>query len=757
MKELKFKIDKITKNDITDLQNALIKLKLPIAANEMDEKRLGDTTMSAFKELQKQHGLPPTGKLTSETLSVVNRELFDVFHASSKTRAARLHRLLSNLGLSVTTEEKNRRIVGDSTRQAIKNFQQQAGLAQDGKITEDILDKMKQEEIKRRYSSKTQISKLQYMIQRSLKIASLPDTIDQTELKEKTIGATTTQAIKSLQAKYNLSQTGQLDRTTLDRIQSIAASRGVSKALLGKPQATELAMIKGKLRLNKVSPQVANLQQALAHLGYAISQEEYKTKKFGKTTREAVLAYQQKEALPETGQVETLTLRSLNTTILTVNPDATLASTMQDRVCGTVRDELMQPKSNMTIKVFEKLLEGESAAPLAVKRNFLNGFFDVAYTPPIDSKTGKVKEPLHLVVKLFNELNQQVGQPQFLYQVPQTQWVNFNMGGTYKGDPEYTEFLQVLLLKLGTKKITDLSETPGNPQVTQLSKETGLHTDYIMRLILSQRIAASINNPVVLSPEVFYSFIRQQVPSTLPADLLRGTNDWKSINLLTEMALTGIIFSSESLWEQMLNNAVQQNLVPAKLTLSKAQIIQEFRVLKQRYTLEKPILIGDANLKSLLAESAISTVNYNLVADLFIKHNGFNEKFWAALQTSGIGLNVAKNFEAIVNLGNITKNHIPTVRFLKSKIASQPLTYKSPSSFAKLDQQAWISLINANGKSVPADMPGADPDKRVAAYAVVLQSRAEAVFPSVSLVAGGAVHFGDDVFITNYELHLKSN
>ncbi|WP_223595660.1 neuraminidase-like domain-containing protein [Neobacillus bataviensis] len=734
MNKLNFKLDKITKTDISNLHAALIKLKLPIAANEMDEKLIGDTTVKAFKELQKQHGLPPTGKLTEETLGVVNRELFDRFHASSKTRAARLHRLLANLGLSVTTEEKNRRIVGESTRQAIKKFQEQAGLAQDGKITEDILDKMQQEEIKRRYSSKTQISKLQYMIQRSLKIASLPDIIAQTELKEKNIGATTTQAIKSLQTKYNLPQTGQLDKATLDRIQSIAASRGVRKPQMGKPQATELAMIKGKLRLNKVSPQVANLQRALAHLGYSISQEEYKAKKFGKTTREAVLAYQQKEVLPETGQVETLTLRSLNTTILTVNPDAALASTMLYKVCGTVRDELMQPKSNMTIKVYEKLLEGESAAPLAVKKNFLNGFFDVAYPPPIDSKTGKVKEPLHLVVKLFNEVNQQVGQPQFLYQVSQTQWVNFNMGGLYKGEPEYTEILKVLLLKLGTKKVTDLSETPVNPQVTQLGKETGLPTDYIMRMILSQLISASTKNSV-LTPEVFYSFIRQQVPSTLPDDLLRATNDWKSITVLTESALTGIIFSSESLWEQMLNNAVQQNLVPATLTMSKTQIIQEFRNLKQLYTLEKPILIGDGNLKSLLAESAISLVNYNLVADLFIKHNGFNEKFWAALQTSAIGVNVAKGFEVIVNLGNISKNHIPTVRFLKSKIASQPLIYKSPSSFAKLDQQAWISLINANGKSVPADMPGADADKRVAAYAVVLQSRAEALFPSVALVA----------------------
>lgn len=735
MDKLIFNPDKIGKTDISNLQTALTKLRLPIAQNEMGETRIGESTIKAIKNIQQKHGLPATGQVNDGTLKVLNGELFDAHYALNKTRTDRIHELLEKNGLTIKPDERQSRIVGEATRQAIKKFQEQAGLPADGKVTEAFLEKLNNEAIKKTYSTKTQIGKLQQTILRAVKIAKLPDSISSAELKEKTIGATTTNAIMSLQSKYNLPKTGQLDKATLDKIQSIAASRGTREEMMRKPQAVTLSLINKNLRLNKVSPQVAELQKALAHLGYSIADNEFKTQTFGKTTREAVLAFQEKNGLPETGHVENGTRKSINRMIETANPDAT-ASKSKYKVKGSVRDEVMQPKGNMVIQVFEKLLDGESKEPLASQRNYMNGFFDISYTPPIDSRTGKVKEKIHLIVKLLDEKNQVIDSPRIVYNVSPIQWVNFNLGGTpYQGETEYSAILSILQAALEGKRITDIKETADNRQVTQLSKETGLGMDDIMRLILSHRVAAGINRPIITA-ELIYAFIRQNVPASLPADLLRGANDWETIQQLTETAESGIVFSEDSLLAQTLDHALLQNVVSPVLKQKKDAILEEFASLRNSFTLKKPILIGDGNLESLLKLSKIPADKYGTVADAFIASNGINQEFWNELSEKNAELGKGvQDFAATVDLGSITKNHMPMVKFLKSQMAAQPETYKLASDMAKLDHGEWIKLINAGGKSVPADMPGTDIDKKVASYAAVLKSRAENLFPEVALVA----------------------
>jgi peptidoglycan hydrolase-like protein with peptidoglycan-binding domain len=736
MNKLNISPGDLSKNDVSELHLALKKINLDVADQELDEKRVGKDTLEALKYVQQRNNLPVTGSLDEATLKALNDELFDVHHTKNKGRTQKLHGLLEKLEMPIAGDEKYYRSAGESTRAAIESFQKKEGLTVDGRITEELLDKLHEQVIKKTYSTKTQVGNFHATLLRAAKIAKVPVQISDNELKSKTIGSSTSKAIKSLQEKYKLPQTGQLDKATVDKLQSLAVSRGVQKKILKAPEAQELGAVSKAVRLNAASPEVAKLQLGLAHLGFSISQSEFKTQKFGKSTRQAVMAFQKKQGLPQTGHVEKDTLKVLNGALKQANPEVGTTE-LKYRVRGSVRDELFERTGNMIIHVHEKLLNGESAQPLATKKNHTNGFFDITYSPPTDSQTGQVKQPFHLVVKLL-DANNKVIDSQLVYNVVRIQWVNFNLAGTpYRGESEFSGTLDVLQKALGPEKLLNIKETAANRQITQLSTETGLTTDDIMRLFLAHRIAANIANPT-LDAETFYAFLGQNLPSALPGDLLRGTNDWEMIDQLVEIASGGIVFSDDQLLDHALDQALTENLVSPAIKQRKANILAQLKQLRTSFALKNPILIGNANLKSLLDLSNIPGAQHAAVANVFLSTRGINEDFWTELKKAPIPLTdeQTKDFATTVDLGNITKNHLETLTFLKGNIGEAPAkTFKTTSDVAKLDQGGWKALINDNGNKVPDNIPGANLADKVDAYAAVLQARAERVFPLVSLVA----------------------
>ncbi len=731
------------KKDITALHEALSKLNFNIPAAALQSGKMDDSTITALKAFQKNKKLKASGKVTSDTIDQINNELFDHFVSTSKIRTQRIQKLLVRIKIPVAADELSKRIVGDSTRKAIQKFQKKIGVPADGKINPQSLTALQNEAIKEILSTKTQIGKLQNTLQWVAKVGKLNVVISPEELSTKTMGPTTIEVIKSIQERYKLPVTGELDQATLEKIQSVSVSKGIRITPVRKPVAVELSVVNKVVRLNKVSPEVNKLQKALAFLGYQVDEKEFNTQTYGKTTAKAVLAFQQSRGLPQTGQMDTRTLKILNAGVTTVNPDATL-SLFKYRIRGSVLDSMWQRKSNMVIRVYEKLLNGEGSVPLATKMNHTNGFFDIIYEPPVNPVSKQKKDIFHLVVKLYqpqdnNPVNDVFISSQVHYNVNRIHWVNFSLSTqAYAGDSDFATKMTALAKSLGTTNLTDIQETTDNKQVTQLSLETRLNVDNIMQLFLSASVAKNINQPQLLTPDVFYSFIRQNLPPGLPGDLMRATNGWDaaSIASLIETAATGIVFCSDALQQQTLENAVAQNLVSQSIRLNETAILQSLKDLRSAFTLSKPLLTANGTLQSLLSLSSIPPQQNNLVADTFISSRGFNDNFWEALnaQSSVINADSIKDFSATVDLGVITKNHIPTLQFIKNNLGAGK-QFNIISDVAKLDRDGFIALINNNSGSIPDNIPGNTPADKIATYAGILQSRAEKLYPAVAMVA----------------------
>jgi len=728
------------RSQVANLHAALDRLKFNVAAGEKTEKKVEATTISAIKDFQKANNLKPDGNLDNETISALNTAAHDSFISSDKTRTAKIQSLLVRIGGAIDKKERSNRVPGNSTREAIEDFQRKTGMAVDGRLSEDVLTKLRNEVIKQKLGVPTQRGLILKKLQKANKIGGLNLEISPDELKAKELGPTSKKVIEAFQKKYKLPVTGVIDMATSNKLDSVAASKGTFVKRMGRPSASQLTLISLPLRVNKVSPRVNDAQRALSFLGYKIADKEYKTQTFGKTTRSAVIAFQKSSGLTESGHLEKKDIRLLNKMITGAAPRSAALSPKY-RVRGSARDDLWNRRSNIVVRLFEKLIDKVGDKPLATKRNFQNGFFDVAYAPPIDPLTGQVKQNLHLVVRFYeavdnNPANDKLIASQTQYNVKPTHWVNHTAGDTpYLGESDFAVADKIVRKAAGQVKIQDLHETAIEKQISQLALQTSLNTDDVMRLVLAYRVSQIVGKPAILTPEVFYAFIRQNFPPSLPGDLLRGTAEWATIDQLTEMASSGIVLAAPEIHQQMIDTALSLNIVSRSLKKDRDALLDNLKAKREEFALEKPILVGNQSLKGLLDNSAIDQPKYQDIADTFLANGGINSAFWTQIRKdpAAFGGDAIKDFATTVELGNVTKNHVPTIAFLKGKIGADP-RFTTASSFAKLDQNEIAALIKENGNKVPDNIPGNNADEKVTNYAAAIKSRMGLVFPEASLI-----------------------
>jgi peptidoglycan hydrolase-like protein with peptidoglycan-binding domain len=730
------------KGEIADLHGALAKIGLAIAPGEVDSGRIGPTTIAGIEMVQKRAGLPITGKVNAKTVAAIRAELGHQFYAGSKKRTAELQAMLGRLGHPVDAGETKARRYGASTEASVEAFAAAAGVPFDnGRLSDTLVAELRAKALTAQFTSKTQIAALQRLIGRVDRIAKLNTPISADELKARAIGATTETAIRAVQQKYGLPVTGQLDPPTYERLVSVAASRPAPKAVLRVTSTEGLAPIPKTLRLNQKSERVAGLQRALAFLGHPIDQKEFATRTYGKTTRAAVLAYQKAAGLPLTGQLENATKARLNADLARVLPPAAATAPATYLVRGSVRDALWNGKAGVRVQAWETALRGDGTL-LAERKTAANGFFNIPYAPPRDPVDGTVKKPFELQVRVLGPDGAQTAAKVTLNPSP-TVWVNFTDGPQpYLGTSEWETELAAIAAAAGGVAVADLHETAEDKELTYVALHSGLDVEEVMRVVLSHLVAAELAVPV-LTPDAVYAFVGQSYPSSLPGDLVESTAAWTLIDQLVDQTAQGLVFLDDVSQAEAFAQAVAANLIPVATGANRAAILAALAAKRQTFALEKPILVGNGTLQSLLAATpGLPAASYPLVADAFLANRGLGDAFWESLSSSAAdfgGQPVVDSLHATAQLGAIAKHHEPTFTFLQAQIANPANTeLTNVSDTATLTTDQWQALIVANGSQVPDGLPGDTPAERIAYFATSLQQQAERLFPTHALAARAA-------------------
>ncbi|GFJ82142.1 neuraminidase-like domain-containing protein [Phytohabitans houttuyneae] len=725
-----------TAPDVANLHAGLGRLRITVDPAERATGELGASTREAIRAFQRTAGLPASGELTAETVDRLNRDLSHRFFTDSKTRAAKIQQLLARTGQQIDPAETNSRRFGHSTEAALVAYLRGAGLAEDTALTPQLVDRLERDALTARLGSRTQVGQVQRTLLSAIRIGKLELRIDPVELREKRLGETSRAAIVAFQRKYHLEATGELDPLTLRRMETVATSRPVPVAKLKVDVADGLTTLTRNLRLNMTNKHVGTLQRSLAFLGLQIDEKEFKTATFGASTRQAVIAFQKRHQLPVTGHVEGETLRRLNGQIVGANPQA-VTEAAPARLRGSVRDELWQGRAGVRVQLWEKLIRGTGAL-LGERPTTGSGFYDIPYTPPLDPATKQWRSPYHLLVKVVDAANTVLDQ-KVLFNPTRIAWVNFVQGSQpYRGASEFEQRLAAVTRVTGSLALHDLEETGTAQEITHVAVNTGLSVNDVMRLVIADRVAAEIAAAPVDTAAV-YAFIRQNLPPSLPSDLMQSTQQWTLVDQVTERVASGLVFLEPGLLAEAFDNAVRENYIPVSTALGRDAVLAALAEARERFLLEKPILVGDGTLKTLLDTSSVGTAHYGKVADAFYTHKTLGDDFFADARSRPAdfgGPDAIDDLETAVSLGEVTKNFAPMAAHLKTVIEDPADARASaPRDFAKLAHADWVQVITDAGGAVPAGTDGASTADKIANYAATLAAQAERLYPTVAFVA----------------------
>ncbi|GAA2130227.1 neuraminidase-like domain-containing protein [Glycomyces algeriensis] len=721
-----------TGKPVAALHAALAKLKQPVDPAEVGASRLGPSTRDAIRRVQVSAGLMPTGMVTPETAAQIKRELEHRYFTAAPHRAAKIQGLLTALGHRIDPDELSGRKVGPTTAAALAQFRQRTkSRGVSWWVDEGLVQRLRSEELQSRLGSRTQFGKAQRTLLRALKIASLDASIPADELGARQPGPGTQAALLAFQDKYKLPASGRFDLATMEKVESVAASKPLPAKQLKVKSALALSPLKRQAKLNMRGGHVAAAQQALAHFGYAVPMSEHGEARYGKATRLAVLAFQADRFLPATGQLDGRTLKALNLKIANALPDH-LQAVPHYRLRGSVRDELWRPVKGAQVRLSFRSIDGEGPL-IATRVTSEAGFYDIAYDPPRDAQTGAVAKPLHLIVQFIGPDQTPLGS-RILFNPTPIQWTNQTIGDRpYRGPSLYERQRPALDAVLGSLGVTDLVEDGDRNDITVAAMEAGLTQYEVMRLVLAVRVAKHVGHPA-LGAALYFGFIAQGLPGSLPEELLTATDEWTRIEAMTAEIAAGILLLGPEKQSAAFARAADENIIPIGLVRDEEAVLTTLAARSVGAVLNAPPVGGDASLKSLLDVSKLEAAHYDTVGSLLLQHGEASEAFWTDLTGAAEDLGgnaVVADVAAAIETAAIAAGHAPAAAYLKAQLDDPDVpALTSPRHLAGLSTAQWKSVVEATG--FPADTPGDDP---AAAYALQLEATAAAHYPTFALVA----------------------
>jgi peptidoglycan hydrolase-like protein with peptidoglycan-binding domain len=205
-------------------------------------------------------------------------------------RVGELQNALMRLDLAPERSDIARKELGASTRDALRKFQAEAGLAADGTPTAETLARLNTQ-VAHRFvaASKPRTSRLHALLREAGQ--DIPDE----ELLARRFGEATGAAVKAAQAGLGLPQSGLVDAALVDalRERATAARLGTRRGVGQLHGALVRALRVAKLADTRLDP------------------AELRGRKIGPTTEAAVRAFQAKYGLPQTGQVDAATMERI--------------------------------------------------------------------------------------------------------------------------------------------------------------------------------------------------------------------------------------------------------------------------------------------------------------------------------------------------------------------------------------------------------------------------------------------------------------
>ena len=426
---------------------------------------------------------------------------------------------------------------------------------------------------------------------------------------------------------------------------------------------------------------VARVHRALQALSRSVPVSERKQRVLGAGTVAVIKALQAELDLSATGVVDAATVRAINGKLDRLATD-------QRVVRGLVRDANGEPFATGSVQIFSQGTNGE---PVIGKSpvDATEGSYQIAYQPPPNSN-GRVD----LRVAVLNSADAVVetipSGASILIDAGPLEVVNFVLSReANQPRSEFEQIVKDLTPLLGDRELVDLQEEEGRYEISFLAIRSGYPAELVAALVLAHRLEKETKKPA----EMFYGLIRQGLPSDLRA--LHGTDQKILLNALQA--------------------AVEKGVVPKEVGGKKIE--EHLAGFAPSATNELRPLLG----------RLLNTNALNNFAARFLENSQDPAAFWQNIASDPAFASRADKLKLTVQVAGLLNANNDKQARLIAKVLERPDITQAP-DLARLNQEDWKSLIQAQDGVVPDETPGANAKEQIETYARQIVRQVEAAF-----------------------------
>jgi hypothetical protein len=405
------------------------------------------------------------------------------------------------------------------------------------------------------------------------------------------------------------------------------------------------------------------------------------------------------------------------------------------RVFGTVRDEFGELMNGVVVRAFDRDLRHEEALGQATTQN---GKYEIHYSEAQFRRSEK--DSADLVLTVTNGTGAQLFRSPVQYNVPPDYEFNMGLkGAVYAGPSKWEVQTGVLMPLLDGLSPVDLREDEQNQDVSFLVGETGYTALTIGTWAACWRLAERTEKVKPgLAPEAVFAFLQQGEPSIFRESLLDDVQHPERIALIEDALLRALAAMLPQRQRELLTKAVDDNLVPARLRTTIDGILAILARINSQYTSDVTVGGGKGTIGQLLDVVNVPAEQRKTILAVMASHSGSLADLWKRLDADPtVPDATVKQVRTTVELGTLTRNHIPLVASLAAQVNAGTLTKRALAQFSQQDWFAAFARPGPDGRpiGVPDNIDGTTPEDRKATYAAILDQQFERAFPTASLAA----------------------
>jgi hypothetical protein len=269
--------------------------------------------------------------------------------------------------------------------------------------------------------------------------------------------------------------------------------------------------------------------------------------------------------------------------------------------------------------------------------------------------------------------------------------------------------------------IADLTESAERTDLSFLAQELSTSSETLMQVTLAARLARAFG----VEAPVFFAFLAQRIPSTLPYPLLQAADDFSAIGALVANAGSLILGLSPEAQTAALTSAVALDVIPPELTARIPELVAALQSRRGANLLSRPFGAGTSTLDQLLELVDLPSAQRHAFAQALATNTQAFATFWSNLPRARLSADQVASVQRILGLDALVGANPALLKLLAGRFASG--TFKSIADLAALTLADWEKL---EADAVPRERSSPKATVAANAYAAVT-----AAFPTRALVS----------------------